>query len=95
MRDHASHHHAPEPVLVTGKLVRGVMEIVDTAEGERFRFTASYLAPGADLTAVIDRPGRAFETLKLMANPTTPLSLISISAPGEPHERTQDCRSRH
>ena len=37
------HHHAPDPVPITGKLAEGVLEISDTPEGERFRFTAACL----------------------------------------------------
>ena len=35
------HHHAPAPFQVNGKLAQGVLEIVDTAEGERLRLRIS------------------------------------------------------
>ena len=32
------HHHAPDPVSVEGRLLNGLLEIVDTPVGERMRF---------------------------------------------------------
>ncbi len=43
---HVGHHHAPDPVQARGELAEGVMEIIDTPVGERFRFTAVRMAPG-------------------------------------------------
>lgn len=41
---HAGHHHAPAPIPVAGEFVEGVLEIVDTPEGERMRLTAARIA---------------------------------------------------
>jgi nickel/cobalt exporter len=38
--DHHSHHHAPDPVLVTGSLLQGRLDIVETPLGERIRFSS-------------------------------------------------------
>jgi len=62
------------------------MEIIDTPAGERFRFTAARLAPGAQAVAVIDRPGGIAETLRLAPETGNALCLVSSEAPAEPHE---------
>lgn len=61
------HHHAPGPILLKDILAEGLMEIIDTPQSERFRFSATRLAPGAEVTAVINRPGGTAETLLLSA----------------------------
>ncbi len=83
---HGGHHHAPDPVPVRGELAEGVMEIIDTPAGERFRFTAARMAPGVEAVAVIDRPGGAAETLRLAPQAGNVLCLVSSEAPAEPHE---------
>lgn len=87
-RVHSGHHHAPDPVKVRGELAEGVMEIVDTPAGERFRFTASRLEPGAEAVAEIARPGGEVERLPLDAHDGAPHVLMSAHAPQEPHEFT-------
>ncbi len=42
---------------VRGKLAEGCIEIVDTPEGERLRFTATCMLPNLEAEAVIDRRG--------------------------------------
>lgn len=85
---HAGHHHALDPVPVRGDLAEGVMEIVDTPDGERFRFSAARLAPDAEAVAVIDRPGNVAETLRLTPQNGDRYCLMSSEAPAEPHEFT-------
>jgi len=65
--EHAGHHHAPDPVPVTGELTEGVIEIIDTPDGERVRFAAVRLTAGTDAVVAIDRPGGQVETLPLAA----------------------------
>lgn len=89
---HAGHHHAPDPVPVHGELADGMMEIIDTPEGERFRFTATRMVPGAEAVAIIDRPGGATETLCLAPAPGNALSFTSDRAPAEPHQFTAHLR---
>ena len=79
-------HHSPAPEPLKGELAEGIIEIVDTPEGERFRFTASRLAPGAEIVAVIHRPGGVSETLSLAPEAGNTLRRVSRDAPSEPHE---------
>lgn len=82
----AAHHHAPDPIPVQGELARGVLEIIDTADGERMRFLASSLAAGAEVTVMIARPETS-ETLRLLSPADgDPHVLLSTNAPAEPHE---------
>jgi hypothetical protein len=81
------HHHAPVPVSITAELAEGLLEIVDTPKGERFRFTVARLIAGAEVEVLIDRPGGQVETLPLRrsgADVSSPL--MSEIAPAEPHE---------
>lgn len=82
---HAGHHHAPAPVPVQGEFARGVLEIIDTAGGERMRFLASALAAGAEVAVVIARPD-GDETIRLLPRDGSPHLLMSAAAPAEPHE---------
>jgi cation diffusion facilitator family transporter len=89
------HHHAPEPVSITGELAEGVLEIADTPQGERLRFTAARLVAGAAVEVLIDRPGGQIETLPLRrfsADASAPL--VSEIAPAEPHEFSARFRVR-
>ena len=79
------HHHAPEPFRVHSKLATGLLEIVDTPQGERMRLTVSQQAEGLQAVVTIDRDGRA-ETLPLLAVPSAPDVFESSVAPDEPHE---------
>ncbi|MHB8883922.1 MAG: cation diffusion facilitator family transporter [Methylovirgula sp.] len=83
---HAGHHHAPDPVPVRGKLAEGIVEIVDTPDGERFRFAAARVTAGTEVVVVIDRPAGLVETLPLAARDGAPSELLSAAAPAEPHE---------
>lgn len=84
--EHAGHHHAPDPVPVSGALTEGVIEIIDTPDGERFRFTAARLTPGTEVVVAIDRPDSQVETLPLAALDDGLSELLSAVAPAEPHE---------
>ena len=78
-------HHAPNPVPLCGDLAEGVVEIIETPQGERMRFTS--LRPVPDLRVVV--------TIKRAPSPDEVLDLIPVqggtqflsnSAPREPHE---------
>ena len=85
--DHGSHgHHAPQPVLLEGKLAAGTVEIIDTAEGERMTFTASRAAPDLQASIEIDRDGGRIEALPLKRMAGNPQRWTSSTAPQEPHE---------
>jgi len=86
------HHHAPEPFRFQAKLAKGLLEIVDTPDGERMRMMVDGHTPGLSATVVIDRPGGAAETL-----PLSPISgdhhlFQSSVAPAEPHEFKAELR---
>ncbi len=81
----ASHHHAPDPVAVRGKLAEGTVEIVDTPDGERLWFTASRAAPGLEVHVEIERAG-GMEALPLIRMASNLFRFASIVAPEEPHE---------
>lgn len=84
--ERARHHHAPDPVRVSGDLTEGNMEIVDTPGGERLQFTAVRLNAGTEAVVEIDRPGGEVETLPLGVLDGNPSRLMSAMAPAEPHE---------
>jgi cation diffusion facilitator family transporter len=81
-----AHHHAPEPFRFRSKLAEGVLEIVDTPQGERMRLTLGEHRHGLTATVVIDRPGGEIETLPLAAVPNDHHCFQSSVAPAEPHE---------
>jgi cation diffusion facilitator family transporter len=79
------HHHAPEPFRVDSALVKGVLAIVDTPEGERMRLTVQELAPRLSAMVAIQRPGGVVERLALLRLTDNGLVLQSREAPAEPH----------
>ncbi|CAN7504299.1 cation diffusion facilitator family transporter [Pararhizobium sp. LjRoot255] len=79
------HHHAPDPFQVDGKLAQGLLEIVDTADGERFRLRVSRHAEGLSAAVAIKRDaGLEQHTLVPVAGDHHLLQ--SVEAPAEPHE---------
>jgi nickel/cobalt exporter len=82
---HDHHHHAPNPVLVTGPLLNGQIEIVDTPLGERMRFTSSSELSASELIVEIQRD-HGKEVLHLEISPNNPLIFLSAEVPQEPHE---------
>lgn len=89
-----SHHHAPKPFQVDGRLAQGLLEIVDTADGERMRLTVSKHADALRATVVIKRPG-GNETLPLLPADDDHHAYLSASAPAEPHEFDATLFLRH
>lgn len=84
--DAHGHHHAPAPFIVKSALASGVLEIIDTVEGERMRLTVSSHAHDLQAVVEIQRPGAVVETLTLLASPNDHHALQSAEAPAEPHE---------
>ncbi|MBC2804847.1 cation diffusion facilitator family transporter [Rhizobium ruizarguesonis] len=82
-RGHA-HHHAPAAFTVSSRLATGVLEIVDTPEGERMRLSISKHARGLEAVVEIARDGLV-ERLPLLPSPDDHHALISKVAPAEPH----------
>ncbi|CDX56686.1 putative transmembrane efflux protein [Mesorhizobium plurifarium] len=80
------HHHAPDPFLVSGKLASGLLEIVDTPQGERMRLRLSRHAEGLRANVAIERADGAVESLPLSPVGGDHHYLQSLVAPAEPHE---------
>ena len=80
-----------KPVVLSGRLAKGVIQIVETAAGERFRFTPHDARTDLEATVVILRPNTQ-ETLPLSACEGGHYE--SNAAPGEPHEFSAELRLR-
>ena len=80
-----AHHHAPDPFRFDGRLAAGLVEIIDTADGERMRLTLARHVEGLSAQVVIDRSEGA-ERLDLLPAPDDHHALISSIAPAEPHQ---------
>jgi cation diffusion facilitator family transporter len=81
---HAGHHHAPDPFRFSSPLATGILEIVETADGERMRLTASPPEPG--LTAVVRIKRTSGEETLELGPRNGGAELESSAAPEEPHE---------
>ena len=82
----AGHHHAPPPVAIHGTLAQGIVEIVDTPDGERMQFTASRAPADLQATVAILRQNSRVETLVLAPLTGNPARFVGAVAPDEPHE---------
>lgn len=71
---------------MNGALAEGIIEIVDTPDGERFRFTAARLNTGTEAVVAIDRADGQVETSPLAALDDGLSGLLSPVAPAAPHE---------
>jgi cation diffusion facilitator family transporter len=80
------HHHAPDPVPVHSRLASGVLQIVDTPEGERIQLRVSRHAVGLQASVAIDRADGQLETLDLAPVSGDHHHLRSALPPAEPHE---------
>jgi cation diffusion facilitator family transporter len=81
----SKHHHAPAPVAVRGKLAEGMLEIVDTPQGERMQFSAKRAVVGLTAVVRIKRDAGQVETLALNVSRDDPTKFMSTGAPQEPH----------
>ena len=79
-------HHAAQPFRVGGKLASGLLEIVNTLNGERMRLRTSRHAEGLKATVAIARDGGKVETLQLVPLSGDHHVLQSAIAPQEPHD---------
>lgn len=79
------HHGAPEPIQVENILTSGILEIIQTADGERMRYLSKVAHATLQLQVIINRAG-IDEVLPLVQNPKNILEYISVDAPNEPHE---------
>ena len=80
------HHHAPDPFRFKGGLAEGVLEIVDTPDGERMQMTLNQPIPDLTAMVAIERPGSDEERLVLDAVAKNPRMFLSTIAPAEPLE---------
>jgi nickel/cobalt exporter len=94
MTAHEHHHHAPDPVSIDGKSLKGLIEIIDTPLGERMRFSVSKELAVSELIVEIDRDGGSIERLFLAVSPENPKLYLSTAVPGEPHEFSARILSR-
>lgn len=85
-RTEGRHHHAPDPFLVSGKLASGLLEIIDTPQGERMRLRLSRHAEGLRAKVAIERADGAVESLPLSPVGGDHHYLQTLVAPAEPHE---------
>jgi len=87
MSGHARHNHAPGSVSVKGAFLRGILQIVDTPNGERLRLTARMLSDHAEVFVTINRAA-GDERLSLCPRGGERGVFLSTNAPEEPHEFT-------
>ena len=80
------HNHAPEPFRVSGKLATGLLQIVDTEDGERFQLRVSRHAEAMRAEVAIQREAGKIERLALTPVDGNHHLLRSVTAPAEPHE---------
>lgn len=78
--------HSPKPFQVASPLAKGLLEIVDTPDGERMRLIVTWHVEGLQAVVNIKRPGNVLETLPLLASADDHHVLQSTTAPAEPHE---------
>lgn len=81
----SGHGHAPAAVRVDTELARGVLQIVDTAGGERMRLLLSRHAGGLIAEVRIERAGGRVERLPLVPVDGDTHLFFSNAAPEEPH----------
>ena len=79
-------HTTPKPFQVISSLAKGLLEIVDTPEGERMRLTVTRHVEGLKAVVNIKRSGNVLETLPLLTSADDHHVLQSTAAPAEPHE---------
>lgn len=78
-------HHAPKPIPVLGRLADGLLQIVETPDGERLQLRVSRHAEGLSASVAITR-GEENEILELVPVKGDHHWLRSTVAPAEPHE---------
>ena len=82
---HEHHHHAPEPIRISNVMTNGLLQIIDTSEGERMKFTAEKSQENLSLRVIINR-SESLEVLVLKQTYPGSKEYLSEAAPNEPHE---------
>lgn len=96
---HHHHHGAPDPVLINTDLAKGTLEIIDTPNGERFKFSPENAnSTNLAFRVIINRPD-GLEVLALEFDFNSNAFMSNV-APNEPHEFSAEfeiniCESRH
>ncbi|MFA5170281.1 MAG: cation diffusion facilitator family transporter [Sulfuriferula sp.] len=89
-------HTAPAPIIVCGKLAEGRIEIIDTPEGERMRFTVTHMLPNLQADVAIFRDNHPVHTEELpLVRVLNTTQFQSTVAPAEPHEFAAELRLRN
>lgn len=77
-------HRQPAPFPFDGKLAAGLVEIIDTLEGERMQVTLTHHAAGLQVAVNIRRPSGQ-EHIYCIPLRNEPHRYVSRAAPAEPH----------
>ena len=85
-------HHAPEPFQVRSAITSGLLEIIETPDGERMRLSIKAPASALQATVTIERPGNTVEVLELYPVQGNDRVYMSLEAPDEPHEFSAQLR---
>lgn len=88
------HHHAPNPVSVQGHVASGILQIIDTPDGERLEFRSPHAVHGLTAEAVIHHGNDRLESLPLQVDAQDPRRMLSAVTPQEPHEFDAELRLR-
>jgi nickel/cobalt exporter len=83
MKKQHQHHGAPDPIHISNELASGHLEILNTPDGERMRFSCNNTDPKLSLRVMINRPD-GLEVLELKK--ISDSEYLSDVAPNEPHE---------
>lgn len=79
------HHYAPTPFAFESELANGLLEIVETPDGERMRLTVYRGVEGLEAKVAIARADSRVESLVLKNSSGESSVFISAVAPEEPH----------
>lgn len=79
------HHHVPDPIRIHNSVTDGVLEIIDTPNGERMKYVARQAPTGLGLRVVINR-SEQLEIIPLVRVSEGSNIFVSDVAPNEPHE---------
>jgi nickel/cobalt exporter len=77
-------HGTPDPIAINSDLAKGKLEIVQTPNGERMKFSVAQMSSKNHVRVIINRPD-GLEVLELLSTSDSTV-LMSNVAPNEPHE---------
>jgi nickel/cobalt exporter len=85
IQKHAHHHEEPTPIHITSDLLTGKLAIMDTATGERMKFSVEKFKSAFNIRIIINRPD-GLEVITFQKSSMNSNEFISDVAPNEPHE---------